>query len=150
MNLINDKELRREIILDNYQNPTNRGLLNSSYYLKENTNNESCIDNLDIELKVENDVITDIRFDGEACAISTSATSIMIKTLIGKTTTEARKILQNYDNMIEEKEYDKEVLGELIVYDEIYKQPNRKKCALLPRDAIVKMLNRLDESTNLD
>ena len=68
-----------------------------------------------------------------------------INTLIGESVNEARKILQNYDNMIEEKEYDKELLGELNVYDEIYKQPNRKKCALLPRDAIVKMLNRLDE-----
>ena len=148
MNIINDKELRREIILDNYQNPTNRGLTNDSHYIKENTNNESCIDNLDIEMKVENDIITDIRFDGEACAISTSATSIMIKTLIGKTTNEARKILQNYDNMISEKEYDDDILGELIVYDEIYKQPNRKTCALLPRNAIVKMLNRLDEAIN--
>ncbi len=148
MNIISDPELRREIILDNYQNPQNRGLINDSHYIKENTNNESCIDNLDIEMKVENDIITDIRFDGEACAISTSATSIMIKTLIGKTTTEARKILVNYDNMISEKEYDEDVLGELIVYDEIYKQPNRKTCALLPRNAIVKMLNRLDEASN--
>lgn len=148
MNIISDPELRREIILDNYQNPTNRGLINDSHYIKENTNNESCIDNLDIEMKVENDIITDIRFDGEACAISTSATSIMIKTLIGKNTNDARKILKNYDNMILEKEYDEDVLGELIVYDEIYKQPNRKTCALLPRNAIVKMLNRLDESSN--
>ena len=143
-----DQITRREIILDNYQNPTNRGLINDSHYIKENTNNESCIDNLDIEMKVENDIITDIRFDGEACAISTSATSIMIRTLLGKTTVEARKILKNYDNMILEKEYDEDVLGELIVYDEIYKQPNRKTCALLPRNAIVKMLDRLDESSN--
>ena len=148
MNIISDPELRREIILDNYQNPTNRGLVNDSHYIKENTNNESCIDNLDIEMKIENDIIRDIRFDGEACAISTSATSIMIKTLIGKTITEARKILQNYDNMIMEKEYNEDILGELIVYDEIYKQPNRKTCALLPRNAIVKILNRLDESSN--
>ena len=148
MNIISDPELRREIILDNYQNPTNRGLVNDSHYIKENTNNESCIDNLDIEMKIENDIIRDIRFDGEACAISTSATSIMIKTLIGKTTTQARKILQNYDNMIMEKEYNEDILGELIVYDEIYKQPNRKTCALLPRNAIVKILNRLDESSN--
>lgn len=146
MNVIIDRETRREIILDNYQNPTNRGLTNDVHYIRENTNNESCIDNLDIEIKVTDGKIEDIRFDGEACAISTSATSIMIKTLIGKDVNTARKILQNYDNMIEEKEYDEDLLGELIVYDEIYKQPNRKKCALLPRDAIVKMLNRLDEA----
>lgn len=145
MDILEDKELRREIILDNYQNPMNRGLTNDIHYIRENTNNESCIDNLDIEIKVSNNVIEDIRFDGEACAISTSATSIIIKMLIGKSVSEARKILQNYDNMIEERPYDKELLGELNVYDEIYKQPNRKKCALLPRDAIVKMLNRLDE-----
>jgi len=145
MNALDDREVRREIILDNYQNPLNRGLTNDVHYIRENTNNESCIDNLDIEIKVVDGVLEDIRFDGEACAISTSATSIMIKMLLGKTINEARKILQNYDNMIEEKEYDKDILGELVVYDEIYKQPNRKKCALLPRDAIVKMLNRLDE-----
>ncbi len=146
MNVLEDREVRREIILDNYQNPANRGLTNDVHYIRENTNNESCIDNLDIEIKVVDGVLEDIRFDGEACAISTSATSLMIKKLIGKTVNEARKILQNYDNMIEEKEYDRDILGDLIVYDEIYKQPNRKKCALLPRDAIVKMLNRLDES----
>lgn len=145
MDILEDKELRREIILDNYQNPMNRGLTNDIHYIRENTNNESCIDNLDIEIKVSNNVIEDIRFDGEACAISTSATSIIIKMLIGKPVSEARRILQNYDNMIEERPYDKDLLGELNVYDEIYKQPNRKKCALLPRDAIVKMLNRLDE-----
>lgn len=146
MNALDDREVRREIILDNYQNPINRGLTNDVHYIRENTNNESCIDNLDIEIKVVDGILEDIRFDGEACAISTSATSIMIKMLLGKTVNEARKILQNYDNMIEEKEYDEDVLGELVVYDEIYKQPNRKKCALLPRDAIVKMLNRLDEA----
>lgn len=145
MNALEDREVRREIILDNYQNPINRGLTNDVHYIRENTNNESCIDNLDIEIKVVDGILEDIRFDGEACAISTSATSIMIKMLLGKSVNEARKILQNYDNMIEEKEYDKDILGELVVYDEIYKQPNRKKCALLPRDAIVKMLNRLDE-----
>ena len=146
MNILEDKELRRQIILDNYQNPTNRGLTNDIHYIRENTNNESCIDNIDIEIKVTNGVLEDIRFEGEACAISTSATSIMIKELLGKNVNEARRILQNYNNMIDEKEYDKDLLGELIVYDEIYKQPNRKKCALLPRDAIIKMLNRLDES----
>ena len=145
MEVLKNPELRREIILDNYQNPVNRGLVSDSSYISENTNNESCIDNIDMQMKVINDVIEDIRFDGEACAISTSATSIIINSLIGKSVTVARHILRNYQNMIEEKEYDSELLGELLVYDNIYRQPNRKKCALLPHDAVVKMLNRLDE-----
>ena len=140
-----DNMMLRQIIMDHYENPRNRELVEDDSYKKVNMDSETCIDNIDIQIKVTNDTIEDIRFDGEACAISTSATSIMIRTLIGKSVSEARKILQNYDNMIEEKEYDKELLGELNVYDEIYKQPNRKKCALLPRNAIVKMLNRLDE-----
>ena len=66
----------------------------------------------------------------------------MIKSLIGKTLDEAKVIINNYYNMIEEREYNKALLGELNVYDEIYKQPNRKKCALLPWWGIKKIINR--------
>lgn len=138
-----DDNLRREIILDNYNNPNNRGLIEDDSYLKVNTNSESCIDNLDFMMKVEDGKVVDIRFDGEACAISTSATSIMINSLIGKSIEEVKKILINYRNMINEEEYDSELLGELNVYDQICKQPNRKNCALLPSVAIDKMLGEL-------
>ena len=45
--------------------------------------------------------------------------------------------------MINEKEYDKEVLKDLVVYDDIYLQPNRKTCALLPLKAVRKMIEKL-------
>ena len=139
-----DSNLRREIILDNYQDPMNRGLVEDDSYLKVNTNSESCIDNLDFMMKIEDGVVKDIRFDGEACAISTSASSIMIRSLIGKSVDDAKKILENYKNMISEKEYEEDLLGELIVYSEISKQPNRINCALLPSVAIDKMLGELE------
>ncbi|MEG1495639.1 MAG: SUF system NifU family Fe-S cluster assembly protein [Bacilli bacterium] len=135
-----DANMRREIILDNYQFPENKGLVEDERYLKVRTNNSSCIDDLNIMVLEENGIIKDIRFDGEACAISTSATSIMIKTFTGKTLEEAKTILSNYEAMIEEEPYDKTILGELNVYNEIYKQPNRKKCALLPFKAIHQIL----------
>lgn len=138
-----DSDLKREIILDNYQDPMNRGLIDDDGYLKNRTSSESCIDDLSFMMKIEDNIIKDIRFDGEACAISTSATSIMIRNLIGKSVDDAKKILINYKNMIDEKEYDEELLGELIVYDEICKQPNRKNCALLPSKAIDNMLGEL-------
>ena len=94
-------------------------------------------------MKVVDNKIEDICFDGEACAISTSATSIMIRSLIGKSVDEALKILENYQNMINEKEYDKELLGELNVYDEICRQPNRKNCALIPYRAMMSILKEL-------
>ena len=121
----------------------NRGLIEDDSYLKVNTNSESCIDNLDFMMKIEDGVVKDIRFDGEACAISTSATSIMIRRLIGKSVDEVKKVLEEYQHMLHEEEYDEEILGELMVYDEISKQPNRLNCALLPSEAIEKMLKEV-------
>ena len=63
---------------------------------------------------------------------------------MNKSIEEVRIILNNYKNMINEADYDSDILGELNVYDEIYKQPNRKNCALLPSTAIDKILNILD------
>ena len=139
-----DENLKREIILDNYQNPENKELIDDDSYLKVNQASESCIDNLDFMMKIDNNTIVDVRYDGEACAISTSASSIMSRALIGKSIDDAKRILINYKNMIEDKEYDKELLGELNVYDNINKQPNRIKCALLPEEAIDKMLGGLE------
>lgn len=143
-----DSNLKREIILDNYQDPMNRGLIDDDTYIKINTNSESCIDNLDFMIKVVDNKIVDIRFDGEACAISTSATSIMIRNLLGKNIEEVKEILINYKNMINEDDYDADLLGELNVYDEICKQPNRKSCALIPSRAIDELLEVLNNGEN--
>lgn len=129
-------------MLEHYQHPKNRGLIDDDSYMATNMNSESCIDEINLMVKLENDVIKDVRFDGEACAICTSSTSIMIDTLIGKSLEEVKEIYNNFENMIEEKEYNKEILEQAIVYDEIYKQPNRKKCALLPWWGINKIIDR--------
>ena len=138
-----NQDLKRTIILENYQNPTNRGLIDDDSYIKVNMNNESCIDEINLMVKVENNVITDIRFDGEACAICTSATSILINTLVGKTVDEVKNIYENYEKMINEEEYNDEILEDAIVYSDIAKQPNRKKCALLPWWGIKKIIDEL-------
>jgi len=138
-----DPILRRELMLDNYNNPTNK-YKGPDDYIKINSNSESCIDNIDIYYKIEDNIIKDICFDGEACAISTSATSIMIKELIGKTVSDAKLILENYKNMINEKEYNEDVLNELNAYSEIYLQPNRKTCALLPFNSLEKVLTEVE------
>lgn len=126
-----ESNFKRELILDNFENPVGKGLTNDSSYTKINKNNSSCIDNFDIELLMDGDVIKDIRFDGEACAIATSAISISISKFIGKTRSEALKIIENYEKMINEEEYDEKILEELTAYEDIYKQPARKKCATL-------------------
>lgn len=135
-----DAELKREIIMEHYSHPKNRVRTESEDYYKVNTSNSSCIDNLDIYIKIKDNKIEDIVFDGEACAISVSSTSIMITNLIGKTIEEVEEYIDNFESMINEKEYDAVLLKEGIVYADIYKQSNRKHCAILPYLGIKKAL----------
>lgn len=142
-----NNELRREIIMDNYMYPYNKEVpKDKENYIKVNSNNESCIDNIDIYLKIEDDTIKKIYFDGEACAISTSATSVMIKLLENKKISEVLKLCDAYEKMIEEGTTN-EILSEALAYNEIYKQQNRKHCALLPWLGLKKALEKYKNST---
>lgn len=135
-----DPELKKALIMEHYQNPLNRNTIVDERYIKVNSNSETCIDDIDLYILFEDDKIKDIHFDGEACAISTSATSIMIKLLMGKTIAEVEELIKNYYNMIDEKEYDEDLLEEACCYDEIYKQQNRKGCATIPWKGIEKAI----------
>ena len=139
--IIMDKDLKRSIILDNYQNPNNKHTSDNSY-VKINTRNVSCIDNLDIYLKIKNNIIEDISFEGEACVISISSTNILINLLIGKTKDEGVYLIDNYLKMINEEEYDKDILKELEVFDDTSKQPSRIKCATLSANGIKNYLEK--------
>ena len=134
-----DKDIKRSIILDNYQNPNNKRVSGTDY-IKINTRNVSCIDNLDIYLKIEDNIIKDISFEGEACVISISSTNILTNLLICKTKEEGIYLIDNYLKMINEEDYDREVLNELLVFDDTSKQPSRIKCATLSANGIKKFL----------
>ena len=136
-----DKDTKRSIILDNYQDTSNRIRHdNDDNYIKTNTRSNTCIDNLDIYISIDNDIIRDISFDGEACVISTSTTNIMSNLLKGKSIDDAIEIVENYMNMVSEKEYNKDIIGDALVYDDIYKEPNRIKCATLSWNGLYKLL----------
>lgn len=135
-----DANIKREIIMEHYSHPKNRIKTEDPDYLKVNTRNASCIDNLDIYLKINNNLLENIVFDGEACAISISSTSIMITNLIGKTVAEALEYINNFEAMVNEEKYDETLLNEALVYEDIYKQNNRKNCALLPYKGIKEVL----------
>ncbi len=140
-----DENLRKSIILEHYSNPINKGLVNDKKYVKINMNSSSCIDNLDFMVKIENGIIKDARFDGEACAISTAASSIMMNLIIGKKIEEVEDIIINYEAMINEESYNDKLLKEACVFDQIYKQANRKKCALLPFEGLKRILSQEKE-----
>lgn len=134
-----NSEESRKIIMDNYLNPKNRNLSHDGYE-KVNTRNESCIDNINLYIKWNEDKIEDIVFAGEACAISISSTSIMIKNLIGKTKEEALKYIEEFYHMTDGDDFNKELLGDACCYEEISKQGNRKVCANLPLKGIEKAI----------
>lgn len=145
MRSLDDPQFLREIIMDHYQHPRNRGLVDDESYKKINMNSETCIDNLDIQVKFNGDKIADVRYDGEACAICTSSTSIMSELVIGKTIEEAQEIIDNYMNMIYEREYDEELLEEAIAFKNTYKQANRIKCATLSWNGLVELIKEREE-----
>lgn len=139
-----NKDFKRDLIINHYQEPFHKVKSLDENLITFRANNPSCIDDLTFGFKVENEVILDAYFSGEACAISTSAASMMLKMVIGKTYQEIKQLIVNYENMINEESYDQEILNELNAYDEIYLQPNRKTCALLPFWALKELLKAGD------
>ena len=136
----NDQNLMRELLLDHYKYPHNHGLIDNAKYLSRHMSSASCIDDITVQLDLDEDKIRDIRFDGVACTISTASTSIMSDLLIGKTLEEAKVVIDNYRNMIDNKDYDPDVLEEANVFQNVYKQANRIKCATIGWDAVADML----------
>lgn len=137
-----DREEKRKIILDNYNDDINRKEISSSDYIKVNSRNFSCIDNIDLYIKFNNNIIDDIKFNGEACVIAISSTSLLIKYLIGKSVEEALNIIYNYENMIDGLSYDQSIIKDLIAFDDIGKQPSRKICATLASRKIKELLEK--------
>ncbi len=137
-----DPELKRETMLDNYTNPFHKETKDEEGFIKVNGNNVSCIDDINLYIKIEDNKIKDAYFNGEACAISTSSASIMLKNIIGKSIKEVKEYVENFESMVYEKPYNENLLGEALVYNEIYKQESRKTCATLPYTALLKALKQ--------
>ena len=96
------KELYQEIVLDHGKNPRNKNKL-KSFNKEAKGHNPLCGDKIHIFLKLDNDKkVEDISFEGEGCAISIASASIMTETIKGKEFNVAKKILENFLNMLKE------------------------------------------------
>ena len=137
-----DDKMLREIIMDHYEYPRNKEKVNDERYDSIHMDSESCTDDIMVYLLFEDGKIKDIKFDGIACTIATSSTSIMTELLIGKTKEEAEEIIKNYFNMIYEKEYDEDMLEEAIAFKYTYRQANRINCATIGWKGIRELLNK--------
>jgi nitrogen fixation NifU-like protein len=127
--------------MDHYQYPHNHKLTEDAGYKSVHMASDSCIDDITVQSLIKDGKIQDIRFDGVACTISTASTSMMTDLLKGKTVEEAKQIIRNYFNMIEEKEYDPDVLEEAVAMKNVHKQANRIKCATIGWKAMQEMID---------
>lgn len=139
-NLFDDPFVLRDLIMDHYNYPRNRVLKVGDLYKQVHMASESCIDDITVQSIIEDGVIKEINFDGIACTISTASTSMMSELLTGKTVEEAKVIIDNYFNMVEEKPYNADLLEESIAMKNVYKQANRIKCATIGWKAIKQMV----------
>ena len=139
-----DEDLKRSILLDHYQNPRNKGLVDDPRYKMIHNASDSCIDDIKVQMLVEDNTVKDVRFDGVGCTICFASTSIMSEMLIGKSLTEARHLINEYYNMIDEKPYDDELLEEANAFDTLYKQANRIKCGTIGIHAMDDLLKEYE------
>ena len=139
-----DKEIKREIMLDHYNHPNNKKKIEDERYRSIHNASESCIDDITVYMLCEDKMIKDIKFDGIGCTICTASTDIMCDLLIGKSFDEARKILNEYYNMVDEKPFDEECLDEANAFDTLYQQANRIKCGTIGIHAIEDLINEYD------
>lgn len=135
--------LYRQVIMDHYKNPRNRGELDENdENITINMNNPTCGDRIQLQLIVEDGKVEDVKFDGEGCSISMSSASMMTQAIKGLEVEKALKLSNVFSEMIQGKEYDEEDLdlGDIEALQGVSKFPARIKCATLSWKAMEKGL----------
>ena len=135
-------EIYNDLIMEHSMNSYNKRKIENPTKTQKG-HNPSCGDEIELELKLNGNVIEDIAFTGQGCAISQSSTSIMADVLRGKTLEEASKIIKTFIDMIKRETTDEKELEKLedaIAFKNVANMPARVKCALLAWHTIEKML----------
>ena len=139
--------LYQQAILDHYRKPRNKGELEGAT-AEVHMLNPSCGDEVLLQLKVEDDVVTDAKFAGEGCSISMAAVSMMTGLLKGASRDQALALVDRFKEMMHgdaEAARDKQ-LGNLRALAGVSQFPVRIKCALLGFNALEEALGRNPES----
>jgi nitrogen fixation NifU-like protein len=133
-------DLYQQVILDHNRRPRNYGKLEDANRTAEGFN-PICGDHLTLYLRLNGDVIDDLRFEGEGCAISKASASLMTDSLKGKTAAEAESLFERIHEMLTsdtDVDFDAqaEELGKLAVFSGVREYPARVKCASLSWHAL--------------
>ena len=129
--------LYQELILDHYRRPRNKGVLEQPTHAIA-LNNPLCGDEIDLQLRLEGNVIKDVRFIGRGCSISQAAASMMTQIVKGKSLDDVMTLADRMGAMMrgDESAAQDKALGDLRALAGVAKFPIRVKCALLPWNAL--------------
>ena len=157
------EDLYREIILDHYRSPRNRGELESPPAVRVEGFNPLCGDEIVVTLDVEDGVLADIKIAGTGCSISQSSASIMTAAVKGKAVADVRELITTFKGMMsihestlpsvdgadgateapEPEAIDIDALGELAALQGVVKFPVRIKCATLSWNTLTQGLDEV-------
>ncbi len=142
--MFNDPIFARQVIMDHYENPRNKR--SEENYFSKRMDSDSCIDDITVFVKLKDNVIEDISFDGVGCTISMSSASMMSELIKGKTMDEARALSSEYLKMVKLEEYNEDMLKELVVFKNVGRQANRITCAMLAWQGLNSILNEREDN----
>jgi nitrogen fixation NifU-like protein len=134
-------ELYKEVILDHYRAPRNKGQLDPHDIALER-NNPLCGDEIELFLKFDGDDVAGIAFEGKGCSISQASASMMTEKVKGLPAKDARALAESIKRMMAgEEEGDAKELEDLVSLKGVTKYPVRIKCALLGWNTLVEALD---------
>ena len=140
------KTLYRQVIMDHYKNPKNKGLKNKAPYHLVHLTNPSCGDDMRVEIIVSNGKVIDVRQEGKGCSICLSSASVMSDLLIGKNVDEAKALIHGFYSMVSGEELpDEDKLEEAIAYKGVRDFPARIKCATLAWKCVEKAIEEVEQ-----
>ena len=133
--------LYQELLLDHYRRPRNRGRLDDADAAPRKKN-PLCGDVVELYVRFDGDIIQDVRFTGEGCAISQASASMLTQQVKGKSTTQAAHVLDAFTRMIhgDETAAADPALGDLRALAGVSRIPVRHPCALLGWSALADAL----------
>ncbi|WP_010532219.1 Fe-S cluster assembly sulfur transfer protein SufU [Lentibacillus jeotgali] len=139
MSFNNLDTLYRQVIMDHYKNPRNKGSVDGDA-LTVDMNNPTCGDRIQLQLQVEDGVVQDAKFTGEGCSISMSSASMMTQAVKGKKLDDALNMSKAFSDMMLGEDVDTEELdmGDVEALQGVSQFPARIKCATLAWKAMEK------------
>jgi nitrogen fixation protein NifU and related proteins len=144
------EDLYREIILDHYRSPRNRGELPTPPAVVAQGHNPLCGDEITVYLQLDGDRVSDVKVGGQGCSISQSSASMMSQAIKGHTVDEVRALVKRFKGMMSIEDVDGDgddasadvALGDLEALQGVVKFPVRIKCATLAWNTLLEALDR--------